>query len=147
MTDELGFVTPSVHSTLRLTSITDMGHCARPFDGYQQKVHSFDFSRDGRLIISGSGGNTIQIRDLHHKFHKVLTVSGKNDPRVTSVTFSPDPTLVAAYSLDTIVRIWDVVSGTLLERLQGRKDCVYSVAFISDGEGLGSRVMNQSVKY
>ena len=63
------------------------------------------------------------------------------------MTFSLDPTLVAACSLDTIVRIWDVVSGSLLERLQGHKNCGYSVAFTSDGKGLRSQVMNQSVKY
>jgi len=41
------------------------------------------------------------------------------------VTISPDATLVAACSLDTIVRIWDVWTGQLLERLQGHEDSIY----------------------
>ena len=63
------------------------------------------------------------------------------------MTFSPDATLVAAGSLDTIVRIWDVASGTLLKRLQGHKDGIYSVAFTSDGKGLVSGSLDKSVKF
>ena len=63
------------------------------------------------------------------------------------MTISPDATLVAAGSLDTIVRIWDVKSGTLLQRLQGHKDSIYSVAFTSDGKGLVSGSLDKSVKY
>ena len=60
---------------------------------------------------------------------------------------SPNATLVAAGSLDTIVRIWDIASGTLLERLQGHKDGIYSVAFTSDGKGLVSGSLDKSMKY
>ena len=73
-----------------------------------------------------------------------------NDPRhsrVMEVTISPDATLVAAGNLDAIVRIWDVATGALLERLQGHKDGIYSAAFISDGKGLVSGSLDKSVKY
>ena len=63
------------------------------------------------------------------------------------VTISPDATLVAAGNLDAIVRIWDIATGALLERLQGHKDGIYSVAFISDGKGLVSGSLDKSVKY
>ncbi len=51
------------------------------------------------------------------------------DAGVTSVAMSSDSRLVAAGSLDTIVRIWDVATGNLVERLRGHRDSVYSVAF------------------
>ena len=73
-----------------------------------------------------------------------------NDPQrsgVWSVTISPDATLIAAGTWDTIVRIWDIASGTLLERLQGHKYGIYSVAFTSDGKGLVSGSLDGSVKY
>lgn len=34
------------------------------FDGHQQEIYSLDFSRDGRLIVSGSGDKTARIWDM-----------------------------------------------------------------------------------
>lgn len=42
------------------------------------------------------------------------------------VVVSPDGRLVAAGSLDTMVRVWDVSTGKQIERLKGHKDSVYS---------------------
>ena len=39
---------------------------------------------------------------------------------------SPDGKLVAAGSLDTMVRVWNVSTGQQIERLKGHKDSVYS---------------------
>lgn len=69
------------------------------------------------------------------------------DAGVTSVCISPDGSLVAAGSLDTIVRIWDVHSGQLVERLKGHRDSVYSVAFTPDGRGLVSGSLDKTLKY
>ena len=69
------------------------------------------------------------------------------DAGVTSVCISPDGRFVAAGSLDTIVRIWDVASGTLVERLKGHRDSVYSVAFTPDGKGLVSGSLDKTLKY
>jgi general transcriptional corepressor TUP1 len=69
------------------------------------------------------------------------------DAGVTSVCISPDGNLVAAGSLDTIVRIWDVHTGQLVERLKGHKDSVYSVAFTPDGRGLVSGSLDKTLKY
>jgi len=38
---------------------------------------------------------------------------------------SPDGKLVAAGSLDTMVRVWNVQTGQQVERLKGHKDSVY----------------------
>ncbi len=69
------------------------------------------------------------------------------DAGVTSVCISPDGNLVAAGSLDTIVRIWDVHTGQLVERLKGHRDSVYSVAFTPDGCGLVSGSLDKTLKY
>ena len=45
---------------------------------------------------------------------------------VTNVlAVSPDGKLVAAGSLDTMVRVWNVQTGQQVERLKGHKDSVY----------------------
>ena len=69
------------------------------------------------------------------------------DAGVTSVAISPDGRHVAAGSLDTVVRIWDVATGTLVERLMGHTDSVYSVSFTPDGKGLLSGSLDKTLKY
>ncbi|RDB30643.1 Transcriptional repressor tup12 [Hypsizygus marmoreus] len=124
------------------------------FDGHQQEIYSLDFSLDGRLIVSGSGDKTARIWDMSEGSSskaKVLTINDadslNNDAGVTSVAISPNGQLVAAGSLDTIVRIWDVGTGALLERLRGHRDSVYSVAFTPDGRGLVSGSLDKTLKY
>ena len=44
------------------------------------------------------------------------------------------------------VRIWDARTGELLERLQGHRDSVYSVAFTPDERGLVSGSLDKTLK-
>ena len=69
------------------------------------------------------------------------------DAGVTSVCISPDSRLVTAGSLDKVVRIWDVQTGQLVERLEGHRDPVYSVAFTPDGKGFVSASLDKTLKY
>ena len=66
---------------------------------------------------------------------------------MTSVAISPSGQFVAAGSLDTVVRIWDVATGVLIERLRGHRDSVYSVAFTPDGKGLVSGSLDKTLKF
>ena len=81
--------------------------------------------------------------------HKVLEINEPEDidVGVTSVAISHDGKLVAAASLDSIVRIWDVATGALMERLKGHRDSVYSVAFTPDGKGLVSGSLDKTLKH
>jgi general transcriptional corepressor TUP1 len=82
---------------------------------------------------------------------KVLTINDgdslNGDAGVTSVAISPNGQFVAAGSLDTVVRIWDVTTAQLVERLRGHRDSVYSVAFTPDGKGLVSGSLDKTLKY
>ena len=68
------------------------------------------------------------------------------DAGVTSVSISPDGSMVAAGSLDSVIRIWEVASGILLDSLRGHRDSVYSVAFTPDGKGIISGSLDKSLK-
>lgn len=85
--------------------------------------------------------------DVFTRFDEVSINEDTVDAGVTSVCISPDGRLVAAGSLDTIVRIWDVQTGQLVERLKGHRDSVYSVAFTPDGKGLVSGSLDKTLKY
>ncbi|KDQ58592.1 hypothetical protein JAAARDRAFT_34415 [Jaapia argillacea MUCL 33604] len=135
------------------------------FDGHQQEIYSLDFSQDGRLIVSGSADRTARIWDMVDGTSKILSIDdgesdgsgGPNsvanpnatatDAGVTSVVISPNGQLVAAGSLDAIVRIWDVNTGQLLKRLRGHQDSVYSVKFMPDGNELVSGSLDKTLRY
>ena len=68
---------------------------------------------------------------------------------VTTVAISPDGRYVAAGSLDKSVRVWDVQTGMLVERLDGmdgHRDSVYSVAFAPSGRELVSGSLDKTIK-
>ena len=64
-----------------------------------------------------------------------------------SVSFSHDGKLVAAGCEDSIIRIWDVQTGCLVERLRGHGESVRSVAFTSDHRGLISGSDDKGIKH
>lgn len=68
---------------------------------------------------------------------------------VTTVAISPGGELVSAGSLDKSVRVWDVRSGQLIDRLdgaEGHNDSVYSVAFAPNGRSLVSGSLDKTIK-
>ena len=79
---------------------------------------------------------------------KVLTITD-HDPYagVTSVAISPNGQYIAAGSMDADVRMWDVSTGQLVERLRGHRHSVSSVAFTPDGKGLVSGSLDKTLKF
>ena len=140
------------------------------FEGHEQEIYSLDFSNDGRYIVSGSGDETMRVWDLSDASCRMITIEtpppppppipppppssagGSNpltpnqDAGITSVSISPDGSMVAAGSLDSVIRIWEVASGMLLDSLRGHRDSVYSVAFTPDGKGIISGSLDKSLK-
>jgi glucose repression regulatory protein TUP1 len=117
--------------------------------GHTQDIYSLDYSRDGRLIVSGSGDRTARIWDVEtgqalHTLH--VEDHGSRDAGVTSVAFSPDGKYIAAGSLDRMVRVWNVQTGEFIEYFEGHRDSVYSVVFAPDGKHLVSGSLDRTIK-
>jgi len=79
---------------------------------------------------------------------KVLTINDHNSyAGATSIVISPNGQYVAAGSMDADVRIWNVSTGQLVERLRGHWGGINSVAFTPDGKGLVSGSSDKTLKF
>ena len=65
---------------------------------------------------------------------------------VSSVSFSPDGSVLASASLDKTVKLWRVADGGLIRTLTGHSDYVYSVSFSPDGSVLAGASSDKTVK-
>ena len=65
---------------------------------------------------------------------------------ISSVSFSPDGTLLASGSSDSTIKLWDVSTQENIAILQGHTDAVNSVSFSPDGLLLASGSSDNTVK-
>jgi WD40 repeat protein len=108
-------------------------------------VAGLAFSRDGQRLASVGGDGSIQLWQLTDTgaikpLARLLSPSrnGSATAPLTGVALSPDGRYLAAVGADTLVHLWDTVSGTEVRTLQGHTDWVSAVAFSPDGRHLAS---------
>lgn len=127
--------------------------------GHRNIVYSVAYSRDGKVLASGSWDNTVGLWDAVTG-EKLDTLPGDSGS-VFSVAFSPDNKMLASSSWDGRVKLWDVSqaleianSGSVYSLVTGAElispsrqySPVYSVAFSTDSKKLASGTWDGTVK-
>jgi WD40 repeat protein/uncharacterized caspase-like protein len=87
------------------------------------------------LAASSAFGDSLPVR----------TLAGHAES-VSAVAFSPDGKLLASGSGDGAVKLWDILTGALLDTLTEHRDRVSSLAFSPDGRTLASGSWDTTVK-
>ncbi len=116
--------------------------------GHSQGVTAVAFSRDNRLLASGSIDNTVKLWDVAAR-QELRTLKGPI-ARIAAVAFSPNGKWLAAGGVDGAIRVWDVVTGGDWRSLAGHTLSVdkkiLTLAFSSDNRLLASGSADNTVK-
>ncbi len=97
---------------------------------YMSEVESIAFSRDGRMIASGSVDGPITLWD--RRTGALTTFTGHTDI-VWSVVFSPDGKTLASDSRDGTIRLWDAITGEQKWTLTKDPKSASMLSFTPDG--------------
>ncbi|MGQ0763051.1 MAG: caspase family protein [Acidobacteriota bacterium] len=111
------------------------GQKLHTLEGHSWAVWGVDFSRDGRLLVSG-GGKTIKIWDVSTA-RELHTIQGHDD-FIEAIAISPDSTMFASAARDSAVKLWDIATGRQIHSMSGRAASVSALAFSSNGRWIAT---------
>jgi WD40 repeat protein/class 3 adenylate cyclase len=110
-------------------------------------THGGTFSHDGRYIATVSLDGTARLWDgIFGNVRRALgqetgglklsAIQAADRDQEMNCAFSPDDRLLATASMQNVVRVWDVESGTEFAAIPGHRGLVEHVAFSPDGSRL-----------
>jgi len=128
----------------------------RQLDHLVDEVNCLAFSPDGKILAAADRDQLGRLWDvatgqlLRPLASKDVMIYTGNAPRprkgTLTVAFSPDSKILAGGNKDGTIRLWDVVTGNELRRLEGHQKGVVSVAFSPDGKLLVSGAAEEAVR-
>ncbi|EAU29371.1 conserved hypothetical protein [Aspergillus terreus NIH2624] len=139
-------------STISLWDITT-GALRTTLAGHIFSVGALAFSPDSQLLASGSFDSTAKLWDISTEALQSSLIE-ETPPEVIDghsgtvgiVAFSFDKKILASGSIDKTVKLWDVITGSLLYTLEGHLDLIWAVEFSPDGRLLASGSNDGAIK-
>ena len=125
-------ISSSWDKSIRLWDVVT-GKCLKKFNGHEKEVYSISFSEDNRQIISGSKDYTIKLWNTVGMCKK--TFCEKNATSwISKVLFLPTKNnLFLSCDWDGVIKIWDILSNQVKNRLFGHKGYIQSITISPDG--------------
>ncbi|MFF3276037.1 hypothetical protein ACFYWU_34650 [Streptomyces chrestomyceticus] len=136
------------------TSLLDTGNLAlsTPLTGHTKAVYATAFAPDGRLLVTGSGDNTIRLWDVREPGRPKpmgQPLAGHRD-WVYWLQFTRDGHTLASASRDGTVRLWDMRDARRPrpwgQPLTGHTSYVFSVSFSPDGRTLATASQDTTLR-
>jgi WD40 repeat protein/predicted nucleic acid-binding Zn-ribbon protein len=121
-------------AVVRLWSLAE-ARLLRALEGHSGAVHSVAGSADGRYVASGGADRTARVWSVDGAEMTELRRLEMAAP-VQAVCLSPDNARLYAAEPSRFVAVWDVTSGSLLERFEAHGGSIGSLVVSADGRYL-----------
>jgi WD40 repeat protein/DNA-binding XRE family transcriptional regulator len=139
-------VTAGDDAAMRIWDTSD-GKLLQEYNEFSGVVGGVTFSPDGSRFAVSDGSIHVWQFSVNTTDSQAMISNQElfSIPNAASDTFSPDGSLLAGISGNTI-KIWDAATGRELLRLDGHTDWVMGLAFSPDGKQLVSASLDGTVK-
>jgi RNA polymerase sigma factor (sigma-70 family) len=129
----------------------------RLLKGHGKSIRSLTFSPNNQTLASMASGNETEVWLWDVATGKLL-LKLEQEPRITTVSFSPDGKIVALGGGKPVpapfkpergmnaVRLWDTTTGRLLRTLEGHEQPLLASCFSPDGKLLASGSLDQTIR-
>lgn len=111
---------------------------------HTEEVWHIQFSRNGRWLASASRDASAILWEVipGHALSKRHTLRG-HTKALTFCCWSPDDSMLATCSLDGLVKIWEVETGSCLRTIDLHQGATFTAAWAADGTAFISRTIIQ----
>jgi WD40 repeat protein len=109
----------------------------------EKHVNSVLWSHDGKKIHDCTSTGIMEIRD---ESSGDLLLSWNTDMNTMNSAWNHDSTLIATGSLANIIKIWDALTGSLLNTLNGHSSGILSISWNQDSSKLVSLSSDNTIK-
>lgn len=107
------------NKSVKLWSVSQKKFIGSPLVS-SNEIRNIQFTRDSRLLATGSRNGDIAIFETKSGIRKV-ELKGHSD-EISFLEFSPDGTLLVSGSRDETFKVWNTSTGDLLKTITGHKD-------------------------
>jgi WD40 repeat protein/predicted Ser/Thr protein kinase len=112
--------------------------------GHTRSIYSLCFSRDDKLLASGSFDGSVRLWDTQSG-ETTYVLSGHTDG-ARAIACSPNTPYLASGAVGTGIRIWDIKRGELVRTIGGRNATITALAFSRDGTRIASSAADNVIR-
>lgn len=120
------YVVKAVGKSVQLWDL-NKGRVVRSFDGHENGVICFEFSRDGKHLFTGSGDKTIRMWEVSSG-EEIKIFKGHRE-LVFELALSQNGKYLVSGSWDATARLWDIASGEELQTYRMEQNSPYALSF------------------
>ena len=120
------FVAKAVGTSVHLWDL-NKGRVVRSFEGHENGIICFEFSKDGKHLFTGSGDKTIKMWEVNTG-KEIRSFSGHRE-LIFELALSDNGKYMASGSWDGTARLWDVAKGEELNTYRMEQNSPYALSF------------------